>query len=125
MGVKTARHNEYSGAPADVVVECTGSPEGFMTALDVLRPLGTMILKSTIVETKNLDTAPIVINEITVIGSRCGPFNSAIDSLADKRVSVQPLITKTMPLDQGLQAIDIASRKESMKILLNVTAAVH
>ena len=121
MGIRTALVGQYTGEKADMVVECTGTPEGFETALQLLRPEGTLILKSTYAESQNLDLAPIVINEITVIGSRCGAFEPALVALNEKSVMVKPLISKIMPLDHGKEALVCAASGEVVKVLLRIS----
>src|SRR5258708_36491879 len=76
----------------DVVVDCTGSASGFELAMAMVRPRGTIVLKSTVAQGKPLNLAPLVIDEINVIGSRCGPFREAIRALAEKSVDVASLI---------------------------------
>ena len=83
----------------DVIVDCTGSPNGLETALRLVRPCGTVVLKTTVAGNHNLSLAPIVIDEIRVIGSRCGPFPPAIAALAEKRIDVKPLIARVFSID--------------------------
>ena len=83
----------------DVVVEATGSASGLELALGAVRPRGTLILKSTIAGNHQVSLAPVVINEINVIGSRCGPFPDALEALAAKQVSVTPLIEAVYSLE--------------------------
>jgi threonine dehydrogenase-like Zn-dependent dehydrogenase len=103
---------------ADIVVDCTGSPTGLPTALRFVRPRGTIVLKTTVAGEQTLALAPIVINEITVVGSRCGPFAPAIDALAAGTVDVQPLIDKIAPLRDGPRLLEEARTTPAMKILL-------
>jgi threonine dehydrogenase-like Zn-dependent dehydrogenase len=102
----------------DVVIECSGSESGFGRALDLVRPLGRIILKSTAAATAELNLAPIVINEITVIGSRCGRFQPALDALAAGKIDPHPLIDATFTLDDGLAAFQAAKDPLNFKILL-------
>ncbi len=83
----------------DVVIECTGRAEGFERALAFLRPRGTLVLKTTVAAGKPLNLAPVVIDEITVLGSRCGPFREAIALLAQKKVDVTSLISRRIKLE--------------------------
>jgi threonine dehydrogenase-like Zn-dependent dehydrogenase len=103
----------------DVVVDCTGSPNGFELAMQMVRPRGTIVLKSTVAAGKALNLAPVVIDEINVIGSRCGPFREAIRSLAEKSVDVLSLINRRMKLEQGVEAMELAGRPGVLKVLLN------
>jgi threonine dehydrogenase-like Zn-dependent dehydrogenase len=104
----------------DVVVDCTGSPDGFETAMAMVRPRGTIVLKSTFAAGKPLNLAPLVIDEITVVGSRCGPFREAIRALAEKQVDVVSLIHRRMKLEQGVEALSLAGRPGVMKVILTV-----
>ena len=102
----------------DVVVDCTGSIAGFELAMQMVRPRGTIILKSTVVVGKAMNLAPLVIDEIQVIGSRCGPFREAIRALADKSIDVTSLIHRRMKLEQGVEAMELAGRNGVLKVLL-------
>ena len=104
----------------DVVVDCTGSAAGFELAAQMVRPRGTIVLKTTAAAGKPLNLAPIVIDEINVIGSRCGPFREAIRALAEKRMDVASLIHRRMKLDQGVEAMDLAARPGVLKVLLRM-----
>jgi threonine dehydrogenase-like Zn-dependent dehydrogenase len=104
----------------DVVVDCTGAASGFEAAMQMVRPRGTIVLKSTVAAGKPLNLAPLVIDEITVVGSRCGPFREAIRALAEKQVDVVSLIHRRMKLDQGVEAMEIASRPGVLKVLLTM-----
>ena len=104
----------------DVVVDCTGSASGFELAMQMVRPRGTIVLKSTVAAGKALNLAPLVIDEINVVGSRCGPFREAIRALAEKRVDVASLIHRRMRLDQGVDAIELAARPGVLKVILTM-----
>jgi len=117
-GVRTIHLSGWQPRRFDVVVEATGSASGFELALSAVRPRGTLVLKSTIAGNHQVSLAPIVINEINVIGSRCGPFPDALAALTAKQVSVAPLIEKIYSLDDGLAAVDHAARPGARKILL-------
>ncbi|HZZ45202.1 MAG TPA: alcohol dehydrogenase catalytic domain-containing protein [Tepidisphaeraceae bacterium] len=104
----------------DVVVDCTGSAAGFETAMAMVRPRGTIVLKSTAAASKPLNLAPLVIDEIQVIGSRCGPFKEAIRALAEKSVDVISLITRRLRLDQAPQAFTLAQQSNTLKVLLTI-----
>jgi len=103
---------------ADIVVDCTGSETGLPTALKLVRPRGTVVLKTTVAGTQTLAWAPFVIDEITLIGSRCGPFDQALEALEHGRVDVRPLISERFSLDQGLSALERAQEKGVMKVLI-------
>lgn len=108
------------GRRVDVVVECTGSARGLELALRLVRPRGTVILKSTVAEKSALDLAPIVIDEIRLQGSRCGPFEPALRALSRKTIEVRPLISKTYSLDSAIEAFDYAQQPGVLKVLLRV-----
>lgn len=103
-----------------LVVEATASEEGLAEALRAVRPRGTIVLKSTFKGTCNFDLSALVVNEIQVVGSRCGPFQPAIRLLADRQVDPLPLISARLPLRQGVKAFRVASAPYSMKVLLDV-----
>lgn len=105
---------------ADVVVECTGSASGLEMALCVVRPRGTLILKSTVAGSSTLNLAPIVIDEIRVQGSRCGPFPPALRALSQKLVDIHPLISARYTLDEGLAAFERARQKGVLKVLMQI-----
>jgi threonine dehydrogenase-like Zn-dependent dehydrogenase len=117
-GVRTILLNDWKPRLFDVVVEATGSASGLQFAISAVRPRGTLILKSTIAGEHHVSLAPLVINEITVIGSRCGLFAPALEALQEKTVSVVPLIEKVYPLSDGLDAVAHAGVHGTLKILL-------
>ncbi|HKY07060.1 MAG TPA: alcohol dehydrogenase catalytic domain-containing protein [Candidatus Binatia bacterium] len=118
-GVRTIELKDWRPRPFDVVVEATGSASGLELALATVRPRGTLVLKSTIAGNHDVSLAPIVINEINVIGSRCGPFPDALEALAARSVSVSPLIEANYSLDDAVAAVAHAGRPGARKILLS------
>ncbi len=102
----------------DVVVEATGSPSGFDLARKALRPRGTLVLKSTYRGEMTLNLSPFVVDEITVVGSRCGPFEPALRLLERREVDPTPLIARRYPLAQALEAMEAAGRSGMLKVLL-------
>lgn len=104
---------------ADIVVDCTGSESGLPTALQLVRPRGTIVLKTTVAGTQTLAWAPFVIDEITLIGSRCGPFDRALDALTRGEVDVRPLIEERLPLERGVEGMELA--KKRLKVLLEIS----
>ena len=102
----------------DLAVEATGSNSGFGDAMKLIKPRGTVILKSTMASRENLDLNPAVVNEITLIGSRCGLFKPAIDALASGIVSVDSMIDSTFPLEQFSKAIEHAKKPDTLKVFL-------
>lgn len=117
-GVRTILLRDWQPRLFDFVVEATGSASGVELALGAMRPRGTLVLKSTIAGKHEVSLAPLVIDEITVIGSRCGPFPSALEALEEKSVSVIPVIEKVYPLNVGIEGIEHAGRRGARKILL-------
>jgi threonine dehydrogenase-like Zn-dependent dehydrogenase len=107
-----------------IVIDCTGSPSGLPTALEFVRPRGTIVLKTTVAAPTELTLAPIVVDEITIVGSRCGPFATAIDALRAKKVEVAPLIQDVYRLTDAVQAMDAAAEPGALKILLAVDEAI-
>jgi threonine dehydrogenase-like Zn-dependent dehydrogenase len=105
---------------ADVVVDCTGSETGLPTALRLVRPRGTIVLKTTVAGTQTLAWAPFVIDEITLVGSRCGPFDQALAALARGEVDVRPLISERLPLSAGVTSLERAQAKGVLKVLIDV-----
>lgn len=119
-GIKTALANSVKDRYFDVSIDCTGNPEGFNTARRALRPRGTLILKSTYAGNLSLDASALVVDEITLIGSRCGPFVPALELLGTKKVNVQSLIQGIYPLSLGLEAVEKAKTKGVLKVLLEM-----
>jgi threonine dehydrogenase-like Zn-dependent dehydrogenase len=117
-GVRTIQLSDWQPRWFDVVVEATGSAAGLKLALSAVRPRGTLILKSTIAGNHEISLATIVINEINVIGSRCGPFADALEALAANQVSVTPLIEKVYGLTDGVDGLRHAAQAGARKILL-------
>jgi threonine dehydrogenase-like Zn-dependent dehydrogenase len=111
-----------SPAGADLVVDATGSPRALAEALELVRPRGTVVLKTTVSSRHALDLAPAVINEVTIVGSRCGPFAPALDALATGRVRVAPLVEATYPLADGIAAFAHAARPGAVKVLVRPDA---
>src|ERR1700675_4431962 len=101
-----------------LVVEATGSPSGLALAQQMTEPRGTLILKSTFHSAAPLETWPLVVKEITLVGSRCGPFAKAIALLRSGKVDLRPLITRTFPLSEAPAAVKYAQQPGVMKVLL-------
>ena len=102
----------------DLVVEATGSNSGFSDAMKLIKPRGTVVLKSTIASKENLDLTPTVVNEVTLIGSRCGLFKPAIDALASGIVSVDSMVDSIFPLKNFSEAIEHAKKPDTLKVFL-------
>lgn len=120
-GVRTVLLTDWHPRLFDIVVEATGSASGLELALSAVRPRGTLVLKSTIAARHQVSLAPIVINEINVVGSRCGPFPDALQALAEERVSVAPLIDRIYSLNDGIAAVRHAAAPGAKKILIQST----
>ena len=119
QGVKTMLLDELKVSNNfDVVVEATGSVSGFETSLNLVKPRGILVLKSTIATGKELNLAPIVINEITVLGSRCGQFGPALRLLKNNRIDFKPFISKIYSIDEAIKGFEANREKDSIKIIL-------
>ncbi|MFO8057792.1 MAG: alcohol dehydrogenase catalytic domain-containing protein [bacterium] len=108
-------------AKFDVAVEVTGRAEGFRTALDLVRPCGTIVQKSTVAGNIPVDLSRVVVDEITVVGSRCGPFPPALQALSAGRVKVKDLISGTYPLQEAASALSAAQQPDALKVLVRVS----
>jgi threonine dehydrogenase-like Zn-dependent dehydrogenase len=121
LGIPT-HHGEIGDeeALADVVVEATGTASGFVAAQGRVRPRGTLVLKSTYHDLPSTDLTKIVVDELRVVGSRCGPFGAALRLLERGLVKVEPLIEARYPLEEGVAAFQCASQRGALKILLEM-----
>ena len=120
QGCKTSLLNDFPVEKKyDVVVEATGSISGFETALALTRPRGVLVLKSTVAASKEFNLAPVVIDEITVLGSRCGQFPAALRLLKSGRVDFSPLISAVYPADKAIEAFEKNKEKDTLKVLLS------
>ncbi|ACB49557.1 alcohol dehydrogenase [Crocosphaera subtropica ATCC 51142] len=119
-GIKTGLETEVTERSFDIAVECTGNPQGFDLARRSLYPRGILVLKSTYVGKLTLDASTLVVDEITVIGSRCGPFAPALKLLEQEQVDVKPLIHGRYPLEEGLEAFEIAQKQGILKVLVEI-----
>jgi 2-desacetyl-2-hydroxyethyl bacteriochlorophyllide A dehydrogenase len=106
----------------DVVIEATGSPEGFGIARRAVRPRGLLVMKSTYKGELQLNFSSLVVDEIQVLGSRCGPFEPALRLMESGRIDPTPLIMDQFPLEQALQAFDRAAQPGVLKVLLRPSA---
>lgn len=104
----------------DVVIEASGSESGFATALDLLKPRGKLVLKSTFQGKTNLEMWRVVVDEITIVGSRCGRFAPALELLRDGKVDVDSFISEEFNLNDGVAAVEKAQQKGVMKVLLKM-----
>lgn len=121
QGIKTCLLSEFNIEKIyDVVVEATGTASGFETSLSLTKPRGTLVLKSTVATGKELNLAPIVIDEITVLGSRCGQFAPALRLLKNNKIDFTPFISGIYSIDNALEAFEANKTKESLKILIKI-----
>ena len=117
-GIVTEIPKKLPAAAYDWVVDATGSPEGLQQAVRMARPRGTLILKSTVHGLVGMDTAPVIVNELTLVGSRCGRFEPALKLLKSGKVRVAEIISDVMPLSDAPRAFDRAAQRGVLKILL-------
>jgi threonine dehydrogenase-like Zn-dependent dehydrogenase len=116
-----ARAQQADLEPADVVIEASGSPSGLETALRIVKPGGTVVLKSTHHEPTTVDLSTVVVNELKIIGSRCGRMKPAIEMLKSDRVDPTVLISNRFELAEGVRAFAQASMPEAMKVILQIS----
>jgi threonine dehydrogenase-like Zn-dependent dehydrogenase len=118
LGIETAERRHWTPEPTSLVVEATGSRDGLACAVAAAAPRGTIVLKSTVAASHEIDLAPVVVNEVRVIGSRCGPFPPALRALESGRIDVRSLISERVPLRDGLEALRIADTPGTLKVLI-------
>lgn len=118
LGLATGLVDDQTDDSYDVVVEATGNDAGFAHSLRIVRPRGTLVLKSTFHGNADISLTKLVVGEVTVVGSRCGPFAPALRLLRQGAVQVRPLVEAVYPLREGLAAFDHAARPGVRKILL-------
>jgi len=118
QGIATRVAGTGADLTADVVVDCTGQAAGFAAARAMVKPKGTLVLKSTFQEQNEVDLTSIVVDEVSLIGSRCGPFGPALRLLAMNLVDVESLVTATYPLAEALAAFKQARAKGTLKVML-------
>ncbi len=119
-GISTCLLEQLDDSRYEVVIEASGSPQGLETALAKVMPRGTVALKTTTASHADIRLADIVINEINLVGSRCGPYPPAIRALAAKLVHVKPLISNRYSLDQGLEALKAATDRKALKVIIRI-----
>jgi threonine dehydrogenase-like Zn-dependent dehydrogenase len=119
-GLPTMLRQEFAQRPFDIVIEASGSPSGFELALACVKPRGTIVLKSTYADGFPFNPAPIVVNEITLIGSRCGRFDAALRFLLNYRPDFSYMISARYPLGEALHAFERAKGKDVLKVVLEM-----
>ncbi|MFH1961844.1 MAG: alcohol dehydrogenase catalytic domain-containing protein [bacterium] len=119
-GISAILPSQADSLKADIVVECSGSPSGFVLAQRLIKPMGKIVMKSTLAEDITFNPANMVINEITLIGSRCGPFDKALHLLEQGVIDVRGLVSAVYPIKDGLKAFEAAKAHDSLKVLLKM-----
>ncbi len=121
-GIRTAQVSECIIRPEwDLVVDCTGKAEGFEMACQLVRPRGTLVLKSTFHAEGPVDLAPLVINEVKLVGSRCGPFATAVNALATNQIETNGIITSRFGLNEANAAFEKARRSDQIKVVFDLS----
>ncbi len=122
LGIRTCQLTELVPAvDYDFVVDCTGSPSGFEAALQCVKSCGTIILKTTVAAAQPVHLAPVVINEVNVLGSRCGPFAPALKMIANGEVRVDAMVSAKYPLEDAVLAFEHAERPDALKVLFEIS----
>ena len=116
--VITRSQSKLRASSVPVVVEATGSPRGLEEAFRLVRPRGTVVMKSTFHDRAHFDATRLVVDEITLLGSRCGEFPAALGLLQKGQIKVQPLLSKVFPLEKGLAAFEYLEREACLKVCL-------
>ena len=103
-----------------LVVDCSGSKSGLETAMSIVRPCGTLVMKTTVAAKHEVALAPVVIDEITIVGSRCGPFDKAIEAIRDERFHLDNFISGRFPLESYREAFARAMQPDALKVILEM-----
>jgi len=121
LGMETALLDEVADRRiADLVIDCTGSATGFSTACRLARPRGTIVMKTTVAGAEGPSLAPVVIDELQIVGSRCGPFDMGLRALADGAIQVESMITSRYRLEDCQEAFAAAARSDQLKVLFEI-----
>lgn len=119
-GVRTVLVDELARERVyDVVIDATGSEMGLELCSNLVKPTGKIVLKTTVAGSMSVNMSKYVVDEITIVGSRCGPFKPALEALSDKRISVSKLIDAIYPIDNGISALRHASKPGTLKVLIS------
>ena len=121
LGINTKMKSSFRDSAFDVVVDCTGSASGIKTALQIVKPRGKVILKTTVAKKGVIDTNIIVVKEIELIGSRCGPFGPALKAIASRNIDLYPMISREFSIEEGIKAFQYAMKKDTLKVILNMS----
>jgi threonine dehydrogenase-like Zn-dependent dehydrogenase len=119
--IETVEESDWNRSPASLVIDATGSSEGLLSAVSATRPRGTVVLKSTTATKTNVDLSSIVVNEIRVVGSRCGPFPPALRALETGSIDVTSLISHRSSLNDAEDALRRAAEPGQLKVLIETT----
>ena len=119
-GIRTQLRSLLEEKDFDIVIDCTGSPSGIKTALEIVRPGGTIVLKTTLAKKSQIDLNCLVINEIRVIGSRCGPFPAAIKAIKSGKIDLRPLISHVFSLKDGIRVFRNGISGNALKVVLRI-----
>ncbi len=119
MGLRAALLDHFPG-PVDVVLDCTGSVSGLETAIKLVRSGGTIVLKTTVAANYNIDLSQVVVREIRVVGSRCGPFAATLALMERHNLDLSGMVEAVYPLERGVEAFNHARRKGALKIMLSI-----
>ncbi|MDQ7025520.1 MAG: alcohol dehydrogenase catalytic domain-containing protein [Anaerolineae bacterium] len=117
-GIRAVRKSDIAPKQAQIIVDCTGNASGFHDALDLVQPRGTIVLKSTYADLPQADLTRVVVDEIRVVGSRCGSFDAALRLLEANLVDVESLIEARYPFNSALEAFEFAQQRGVLKVLL-------
>ena len=119
LGIETSLSESSMNEKYDVIVEASGSTSGFAKALELIKPRGVFVLKSTMHEATSINTASLVIDEIQLIGSRCGRFEPAVRLMENRLIDVKPLISGIYPFEDAMGAFEEAKKPATLKVLLD------
>jgi len=122
FGVETYLEDQLPDIKAPTVIDCTGSSDGLHSAIGMAEPEGVVVVKSTVAEKACLAMAPAVVDEITLVGSRCGPFEPALEALRERKVAVQPLVSGKFHLESGAEALAAAGRSGALKVIIEISS---
>ena len=119
LGIDTYLLGEYQGV-ADYVIECTGSNSGLKTALELIRPRGKIVLKTTTADLNDINMSKVAVDEIEIVGSRCGPFAPTLKMMENNDLDLEKIIDKVYDFEDSLKAFKKAKESEILKILLEI-----
>lgn len=120
MGINTMLDKDAKGESFDIVIDCSGKPEGFSMSRKIVEPMGIIVEKSTYFESCSLNISSLVSDEIMILGSGGGPFEPSIRALRKHLIDVSQIIDKRFPLERGVKAFDYASREDKLKVIVDV-----